>query len=882
MQFGATVVDPFLYQQGGTIVGEQTHNARLNLSAPLASSNDSTNTITFTQNGIEIAKDLHITGSLTAPGFPPPGGDMALPENPTFSTVTTTGDMTCHGTLNIQGISILNVLTAPEVHAETKIDAPLVTTHNINATESVSAPRLSASNHVHTQAVKMPIAGQEETVFSTDGTSVEIGLNAKTKYSPNEIKHQAGNISRTITPESLQTNLGPITETKSYHEYMAPGAETLSYFTHFYKDVEDNKQELRRRMADEIHFVDGTLQSFNLTNQHMQNIHLPNEEMDLDDPNAIVNKTGHELLQALKTAHIPRSLISQSEAQFGLFQNQDNAGDPQIYLYQQSLDDDSYLKTLIDTQWQYVTNRRGDGGAWKVYWKGYDQNDIYQTEGCRLAVGNYGETGKVYIGRWDNGLPSSNHQSNDANFNDVNLQGSIRVSHIPTTSFPSGEIYIKMSTENGIQTDKIQSLTGQLQFHNQIDFSNAQVSGLPGIGGSISESPISVDVTKSIFVLANETDPVLTQLHHDKLIVPRIDGPLDAHGNWDFSNANVTGIVANFQNFYETGGATIFKEARTIQFTHGTLIDANHINTKQIGHGQTYTTYQDELIDGINQRFITWHMAGMQVGSISDHRMSLGVPISAPKTGSSGNFTHCHLTEGTQSITWEPGRVVCSTGEFCARNDNGTLINQPKDAPDGSHAICKVKYCTHNEIALGIIATAETVNNNNINHEHGGLTLKAVVQENDGYKMVRVASSGDIMAWVVQPTFDEIDIPPLSGLWQKCVDQQNGYGEHTVLSNHVAVEAEGYISIDNKIIDTNQATVEVYHDCVKLYPTQNILTPDLFSGLYTKTINGIEQDIQVVMHCNQDYSFSFSEHFPGFEARVAALEATIAELTGPD
>ena len=148
--------------------------------------------------------------------------------------------------------------------------------------------------------------------------------------------------------------------------------------------------------------------------------------------------------------------------------------------------------------------------------------------------------------------------------------------------------------------------------------------------------------------------------------------------------------------------------------------------------------------------------------------------------------------------------------------------------------------------------------------------------------MVRVASSGDILAWVVQPTFNEIDIPPLSGLWQKCVDQQNGYGEHTVLSNHVAVEAEGYISIDNKIIDTNQATVEVYHDCVKLYPTQNILTPDLFSGLYTKTINGIEQDIQVVMHCNQDYSFSFSEHFPGFEARVAALEATIAELTGPD
>ena len=167
-------------------------------------------------------------------------------------------------------------------------------------------------------------------------------------------------------------------------------------------------------------------------------------------------------------------------------------------------------------------------------------------------------------------------------------------------------------------------------------------------------------------------------------------------------------------------------------------------------------------------------------------------------------------------------------------------------------------------------------------HEHGGLTLKAAIQEADGYSMVRVASSGDILAWVVQPTFDEIDIPPLSGLWEKCVDDPENYGQHTVLSNHVAVEAEGYMAIDNQIIDTSTATVDVFHDCIKVYPAEPTLNPDLFSGVYTKTINGIVQDIQVVMHCNSDYSFSFSEHFPGFEARVAALEATIAELTGPD
>ena len=75
-------------------------------------------------------------------------------------------------------------------------------------------------------------------------------------------------------------------------------------------------------------------------------------------------------------------------------------------------------------------------------------------------------------------------------------------------------------------------------------------------------------MTKSLFILANDVDPVVTQLHHDRLIVPRIEsnGTLAAHGDWDFTNATVTGLAADFQNFYEAGGATVFKEARTIQY----------------------------------------------------------------------------------------------------------------------------------------------------------------------------------------------------------------------------------------------------------------------------------------------------------------------------
>ena len=127
------------------------------------------------------------------------------------------------------------------------------------------------------------------------------------------------------------------------------GEGAMKIIRHMQSVSTSQHNELRRRMADNIHFLpsNAPMESFNVTSQAMQNIHLANVELDLDDPDAIINKTGEELLQALKTAHIPRSLISQSEAQFGLFQNEANAGDPQIYLYQQAVDQDSYLKTLI-------------------------------------------------------------------------------------------------------------------------------------------------------------------------------------------------------------------------------------------------------------------------------------------------------------------------------------------------------------------------------------------------------------------------------------------------------------------------------------------------------------------------------------------------------
>ena len=318
-----------------------------------------------------------------------------------------------------------------------------------------------------------------------------------------------------------------------------------------------------------------------------------------------------------------------------------------------------------------------------------------------------------------------------------------------------------------------------------------------------------------------------TQIHHDRITTVRIDSgnsTMNAHGNWDFANATVTGLPEagdTFQNIYESGGALMLKENCTVQFVSGhTQVAQDHVFAQRIGRdNQVYCDYVNNDNSG---RYITWSLYGdedlMRLYSTGAFSRGLEsrVPIYAPKKGSSGNFTHCHLTEGNQAITWEPGRVVVSTGEFCSRVDDGSLIGDPKDAPTGSHAVCKVEYAGAGARALGVIASSETVANQKVHHEHGGITLVAAVQETDGHKMVRVASSGDVMAWVVQPTFAEIDVPSMSGLWAKC--KSDAYANEVVLSNHVGVEADGFLSVDSQIIDTSTATVEVSADKVCVAP----------------------------------------------------------------
>ena len=431
---------------------------------------------------------------------------------------------------------------------------------------------------------------------------------------------------------------------------------------------------------------------------------------------------------------------------------------------------------------------------------------------------------------------------------------------------------------NTIKPKQMEPYDDSIKFVGQMDFTNATLIGLGNqLYPSISENETKVVVDKPL-----ETAHILT---NDISPTDPDNGELCFTGHVDFENAHVTGLYPSLSE--GTGGLVIAAD-KSLQFTKGasspasldpTMITEMGVRCEYVGQNMNRWEFTTTA-DGFPMMLAKQKLSGESTFAISSVLVVSTAPIQAPKTGSSGNFTNCHLTEGSQAEVWQAGRCVTSTGEFCSRTDEGVLIGSPKDAPSGSHAVCKVTYSSKGDRPLGIIASVETVNDSHVLHEHGGLTLKASIQEADGHSMVRVAGSGDVLAWVVEPTFDEVDMPSLSGLWEKCKDGE--YGSHIVMSRHVGIEAEGYLSVDGQILDTNECSVEVSATEVKVTPPTPQLTPGLFSGVYTKSINGVVQPIQVVMICNPDYSFCFTEHYPGIEDRIAVVETTLAELLGPD
>ena len=850
MQFGSVRVDPDAWKQTGTVTGVHTYDNTIlmNENVPIAQVADETNTVKFEDGGVVIAQNLRVMGNLVAPGFPPLGPDNPLPPNPTFNVVNT-NQLITHGN---------GIFERIHVTGDAQVDGG-VTADRVEADRFVLPTDGTIGND---QQVSLQLGEDTTTVLGTwnfAAANVE-GLDPGNSYPSIMETTDRVVISKRVRLDSL----GHESVHHSYHE-------------------NDNVRE--------IIFQDGDRNMF----QMIYNI--------AEDKYQTINWAHESLVNTLKVSNITgmnsgvtfnNSLDFSAATQVGLF--------PSLKEYSDHLE---------------VTRRLV---ASHVGW--HNSNPINFHGNLKYAGATVDFTDATVIGLSGGG-------------------GTPYPSITETTSAiqMTKPLHVSVTETNVCKADSIHAINETLSMSGNIDFSNATVTGLPSSGNSydsIEELSDRIAMYKRLDMGQNEvmtnyigTDDAGIELDEaEKEIVMRInnrdmmwrifanesDGStnamsytsyswmnhaychtfsprpgytqVDFKGVMDFADATVTGLYPGFSANADlhrlivgTGTSLYFADSMSNPGI-ATQITELAVETNFVGRPNNGWYFQTFGPD--NTGLIACKQAGQDVLFISPVEIVSTVPITTTKKGSSGNFTHCHLTEGAQATNWEVGRCVTSTGEYCARTDDGNLIANPSAAPDASHAMCKVGYSSKGDRALGIIASVEHVSENSVLHEHGGLTLKANIQENDGHAMVRVASSGDVMAWVVKPNFTEIDMPPLSGLWQKCVDNQNPYSGHTVLSNHVAIEADGYLSIDGQVIDTSTATVTVEADKVCVYPSDPTLTPELFSGVYNKTINGIMQDIQVVMHCNQDYSFSFSEHFPGFEARVAALEATIAELTGPD
>ena len=101
MNFNPVRVNIDAWKGTGTVSGVHTHIQPVKLSK-IEERVNRENSVTLEDGKVTVAKDLVVLGQLIAPGFPPPGGDMSLPTDPTFHTITTTGNITVMGNLKAE------------------------------------------------------------------------------------------------------------------------------------------------------------------------------------------------------------------------------------------------------------------------------------------------------------------------------------------------------------------------------------------------------------------------------------------------------------------------------------------------------------------------------------------------------------------------------------------------------------------------------------------------------------------------------------------------------------------------------------------------------------------------------------------------------------
>ena len=230
------------------------------------------------------------------------------------------------------------------------------------------------------------------------------------------------------------------------------------------------------------------------------------------------------------------------------------------------------------------------------------------------------------------------------------------------------------------------------------------------------------------------------------------------------------------------------------------------------------------------------------------------------------------------------GLAVESTGYYCVRDDSGAKVDDLAQAPGPEYAMTSATLAQND--CVGIISSVELVANQNINHEHGGITIASPLAEADGYKVLRVAAAGDVFAWVCKPDLTDCPLPYLGGEYAKYVDGVATGNVFAVTDGKTIMMdgREGTITGRTHTLGGNeQIALTANQATISLTATQTEgLTHAVLSGSFQKYVNGVLQPTGVVINCNEDYSFTWTEKTPSVEQRIAALEAAWNEMTGPD
>ena len=169
------------------------------------------------------------------------------------------------------------------------------------------------------------------------------------------------------------------------------------------------------------------------------------------------------------------------------------------------------------------------------------------------------------------------------------------------------------------------------------------------------------------------------------------------------------------------------------------------------------------LIAGFSQGVEIWNTLNVRGAGIFRYN------VTAPNIASSGSFTHCHVCEPEdQVVDWASltGRLVESTGDCAVRDDDGLLVTDFKLVPGLSYAMPSVRVADTS--VLGVLLSVENVLDNSIEHPHG-ITLTHEVQEDDGFKMLRVCGAGDCFVWTVRALGSEVPLTAsmLGGLYTR-------------------------------------------------------------------------------------------------------------------